>query len=488
MIYTKAELLGAAKNAVPKADLVSLRIHRTQGSSFFVHNSLFENAGAYSDCGFMVEVLYKGHLAYGAGQNLTPQGVAEAATKAFNAAESGSAFKIAEFDSSIRPATKLNYETPLGKKTMPSKAEIFDYLIAMSDGLKVSDEIIDTVAYTFLNRHEIELVNSAGADIHQLYNTITSNFGATARRGDIIQRRNYNGPGARTFQGAADFLNFEKDLAESKRIGEEAVELLGAENCPTDKRTLVLMPDQMLLQIHESVGHPLEIDRIIGDERNFAGGSFIKPEDIGSFQYGSKLMNIVYDPTIPYQLASLGADEAGTPAKKHFIIKEGKLVSALGGIESVSRLYKDPAKIKEQVVANQRACSWNRPPIDRMANLNLEPGTSSFEEIIASVEKGVLMTSNRSWSIDDYRNKFQFGCEYGKLIENGKLTKTVRDPNYRGISSNFWRNLCAVGNKSSFEVYGTPSCGKGEPNQVITVGHASPVCAFSDVEIFGGGK
>ena len=137
-------------------------------------------------------------------------------------------------------------------------------------------------------------------------------------------------------------------------------------------------------------------------------------------------------------------------------------------------------------VANFRASSWNRAPIDRMANLNLEPGDSSYDDIIASIESGVYMATNRSWSIDDYRNKFQFGCEYGKRIENGKLTKTLKNPNYRGISNPFWKSLKMVGNQDTFEMYGTPYCGKGEPNQSIRVGHASPICLFENVEIFGG--
>ncbi|TFG85170.1 MAG: TldD/PmbA family protein, partial [Spirochaetales bacterium] len=215
--------------------------------------------------------------------------------------------------------------------------------------------------------------------------------------------------------------------------------------------------------------------------RNYAGSTFVKPSDIGSFQYGSKLMNITFDPTVRGELASYGADEIGNLARKEFIIKDGILVRALGSLESQARSGLPG-------VANQRATNWNRPPIDRMANLNLEPGSSSFAQIISGVEKGVLMRSNRSWSIDDYRNKFQFGCEYGQLIENGKLTQTVRDPNYRGVSSNFWRNLTAVGDSSTFEFFGTPNCGKGEPNQTIFVGHASPVCAFNDVEVFGGAK
>ena len=137
-------------------------------------------------------------------------------------------------------------------------------------------------------------------------------------------------------------------------------------------------------------------------------------------------------------------------------------------------------------VANSRACSWNRPPIDRMANLNLEPGKSTYDEIISNVEKGIFMQTNRSWSIDDFRNKFQFGCEYAQLIENGKITKTVRNPNYRAITTPFWNNLAKVGDESTFKIYGVPFCGKGEPNQTVRVGHASPVCLFNDVEVFGG--
>ncbi|MFH2115383.1 MAG: TldD/PmbA family protein, partial [Spirochaetota bacterium] len=191
--------------------------------------------------------------------------------------------------------------------------------------------------------------------------------------------------------------------------------------------------------------------------------------------------NISFDPTVSGELASYAADEIGAVARKELLIDKGMLVRGLGSLESQTRSGVPG-------VANQRATSWNRPPIDRMANLNLEPGATSFKDMVAGVEKGVFMQANRSWSIDDYRNKFQFGCEYGTLIENGKLTRTVRDPNYRGISSNFWRNLAAVGDRSTFEYFGVPNCGKGEPNQVIFVGHASPVCAFADVEVFGGGK
>ena len=274
---------------------------------------------------------------------------------------------------------------------------------------------------------------------------------------------------------------FDEDLVmtRAKRVGEQALELLDAEDCPTETTNLLLAPDQMMLQIHESIGHALEVDRILGDERNYAGWSFVREEDFGKLQYGSKIMNITFDPTVNNQFASYGFDDGGLKAEREFIIKDGLLVKGLGGKES---------HIRSGVsgVANFRASSWNRAPIDRMANLNLEPGDSNYDDIIAFVDKGVYMETNRSWSIDDYRNKFQFGCEYGKLIENGKLTKTIKNPNYRGISNPFWNNLKMVGNQDTFEMYGTPYCGKGEPNQAIRVGHASPICLFKNVEVFGG--
>jgi predicted Zn-dependent protease len=241
------------------------------------------------------------------------------------------------------------------------------------------------------------------------------------------------------------------------------------------------MPDQMMLQIHESIGHPLELDRILGDERNYAGWSFVSLEDFGKLQYGSSLMNVTFDPTVRGEFASYAFDDCGNPATREYLIQNGVLKRALGGLESQVR-----AGVSG--VANSRASSWNRAPIDRMANINLEPGDHTFEEIISSVERGVLMESNRSWSIDDFRNKFQFGCEYGKLIENGKITKTLRNPNYRGITVPFWRSLKKVGDRATLGIYGTPNCGKGEPNQSIRVGHASPVCLFENIEVFGGAK
>jgi predicted Zn-dependent protease len=265
-----------------------------------------------------------------------------------------------------------------------------------------------------------------------------------------------------------------------QQVGEQAVELLTAIECPTTRTNLVLAPDQMMLQIHESVGHPLEIDRILGDERNYAGGSFVSTSDFGQLVYGSPLMNITFDPTVPGEYASYGFDDTGVVATREYLIKAGVLQRGLGSVES-------QARAGVPGVACARASSWNRAPIDRMGNLNLEPGNASFDEIIGNLEHGVYMESNRSWSIDDRRYKFQFGCEYAKLIANGKLTTTLRNPNYRATTPEFWHSLIKVGDAATWQMYGTPYCGKGEPNQAIWVGHGSPICVFANVEVFGAG-
>jgi len=221
------------------------------------------------------------------------------------------------------------------------------------------------------------------------------------------------------------------------------------------------------------------LDRVLGDERNYAGGSFIKPEDFGHLSYGSALMNITFDPTVPGEFASYGFDDTGAPASRKYLIRQGRLERGLGSLDSQTRL-------SQPGVACARATSWNRPPIDRMANINLEPGDTPFPELIGEIERGVYMEANRSWSIDDQRHKFQFGCEYARLIEDGQLTQTLRNPNYRSITPAFWHSLIKVGDRATWEMYGTPYCGKGEPNQIIRVGHGSPVCVFDQIEVFGG--
>jgi predicted Zn-dependent protease len=359
-----------------------------------------------------------------------------------------------------------------------SLAEKLDLLQEINHTLRIDDRIVDWQARLSRRQTDTMLVTGDGVTIEQAFHYVIPGYAAVANRGAQTQMRTGGGWGSAR-QGGLEQLTAYDFPQSARQVAEEAIALVEAPECPDTTADLLLMPDQMMLQIHESIGHPLELDRILGDERNYAGTSFVTPDMFGSYRYGSELLNVTFDPGVAPEVASYAFDDEGTPAKRDYLIRGGVLLRPLGGATS-------QARAGMAGVANARACDWNRPAIDRMANLNLEPGNSRLDELVASIESGVLMATNRSWSIDDSRNKFQFGCELGRLIENGELGGLVRNPGYRGISATFWRNLAGVGDAGSFEIWGTPYCGKGEPNQMIHVGHAAPPCVFRNVEIFGG--
>lgn len=458
------------------AEWVGLREVKETTHYLLARNGKFENCTTILDQGYMVEVLYEGQFAYSAVSDVSPQTLQKACDRALFLAKSMAPWKLCSFTKDQRNIGSGQFRTPT---VIPfsklSKEEAINLLIKATQIMKVSDKVVNTSAYISLTERETHLISSTGAEIHQILSQVVSNLEAIAQEGEQTQMRSTGLP---CYQGGLELLNQDLIEKEAQRVGEESVELLTADSCPTGLYDLILAPDQLNLQLHESIGHPLEIDRILGDERNYAGWSFVKLSDFGTLQYGSPLLNVVFDPTLPNEFASYGYDDTGLKATREVLIKEGLLVRGLGGSESQKRSGLPG-------VACGRASSWNRPPIDRMANVNILPGESSFEDMVSGVERGIFMQSNKSWSIDDYRRKFQFGCEYAKLIENGKLTKTLRNPNYRGTTTDFWKNLKKVGNSSTFEVTGSPVCGKGEPNQGITVGHAVPTCLFENVEVFG---
>lgn len=430
--------------------------------------------------GVMIEVLVNGQLGYGACNRLDPESLQQAADFAYTQALAASRWSLTSVSPEIRPAVVGDYRSQ-GQSSLDvlGPGEINELLQKICHTLKVSDQIVQTMALVQTMETTSHWVSSNGGNIRQHFLQALTHYAATAQEGANFQQRTDNGMFARCYQAGLEVLAQDLVLERVEKIGRQAVELLTATECPTTTTNLVLAPDQMMLQIHESIGHPLELDRILGDERNYAGSSFVKLADFGQLVYGSPLLNVTFDPTVPTEFASYGFDDGGVPAQRDYLIKEGVLLRGLGSAES---------QLRSGVpgVANLRACAWNRPPIDRMANLNIEPGNSTWQDIIGNIEQGIYMESNRSWSIDDYRLKFQFGCEYGREIKNGQLGQVLRNPNYRGATPNFWGNLIAVGNESTLGIFGTPYCGKGEPNQAIRVGHAAPVCAFANIEVFGG--
>ncbi len=344
-----------------------------------------------------------------------------------------------------------------------------------------ASDIVDATAALDVTDIEQAAWTSRGGATWQRQRHVAPNLAVTAARGPVSQGRSLVGgyTGGLCRQGGFELFDVAVLEGEAERIREEALELLVAPNCPSGPMQLLLMPSQMMLQIHESIGHPLELDRILGDERNFAGTTFVTPDMFGTYRYGSPLLNVTFDPTVPGELASYAFDDVGTPARREWLIRAGILERPLGGALSQRRASLPGT-------ASARSSAWDRLPIDRMANLNIEPGDTPLADLVARVERGVMMETNLSWSIDDSRNKFQFGCEWGRVIRDGRLAEVVRNPNYRGVSATFWRSLSGVGDRATVEVLGTLFCGKGEPNQVIRVGHASPACLFDNVDVFGG--
>ncbi len=473
------ELESRFRQAAPAVDFCSMRFFRCRDESVSVRQLVPEPVRCSDDAGVMITVMHGGGLGYGATSDLSASGLASAADQAVLWAKRSAGASVVDFSKVAMPHPVDDYEGPNEQPwESVSLADKFDLLLSLSKQLKTDDKIVDWSAGMWHKDIETLYLTADGGRVYQRFHMTAPQMRATANNGGDSQTRNLGGFNYAQ-QGGLEVLDRYHMRQAAPRIAQEALDLLAAPNCPAGTMGLVLAPDQMVLQIHESIGHPLELDRILGDERNYAGTSFVTLDMLGSFRYGSDLLNITFDPTLPEQLASYGYDDEGAKAEKQYLIKGGILQRALGGTVSQARTALPG-------VSNARAHTWNRPPIDRMANLNLEPGESSFDEMVAQVSRGVYMQTVNCWSIDDSRNKFQFGCEWGRLIEDGKLTTLVKNPNYRDISAKFWRSLKAIGSPETVEVMGTPNCGKGEPNQGMIVGHSSPACLFENVDVFGG--
>ena len=463
----------------PDVEFASLRWVQKDAEIITVRDENLEPLKRERDLGLMVTVWHQGAWAYAATRDVSEPGVRAALKQALAHWEQTAKHQMAWPTGFQWPHPTGRYESkahdPWQSRSLKEKV---DFLMELNESMRRHDSIVYRESSLWCADETQGYLTNHGGDVLQTIRYVAPDLSVTAADADGAQTRSMSGR-ALVRQGGLELLESLELKARAPSMAEDAVALLAAPNCPSGQMEVVLMPDQMILQIHESIGHPLETDRILGDERNYAGTTFVTPDMFGTYQYGSDLLNVTFDPTLTGEIASYNFDDEGHAAEKQHLIKDGILVRPLGSLSSMARSGLPG-------VANARAENWNRAPIDRMANLNLEPGSSSLKDMIGSVERGVLMKTNRSWSIDDSRNKFQFGCEWGRLIENGQLTDVVKNPNYRGVSANFWRNLGAVGDASTFEILGTPYCGKGEPNQAIRVGHATPACLFRDVSVFGG--
>ena len=469
------------RERAPAVDFCALRYVDETSEFLQVRQDVAEPPQLSASRGAMVTVIDKGGLGYAATSDLSPSGVADAMRRAHDLARLTAGRSVVDYGAIELPRPQGTYRSKVERDPASlSRGAKYELLADEAKQCRVDDRIVDWEANLWSTKTRQLYLTADGGEVEQEFQFVVPNLSATAYADGLTQTRTHGGRyNGFCRQGGLEVLDAFGMKGSGRQCAESALELLAAPNCPSGRMDVLLMPDQMMLQIHESIGHPLELDRILGDERNFAGTSFVTLDMFGKYQYGSELLNVTHDPTRIEEFASYGWDDDGAKAEKQFLIRKGLLERPLGGTISQAR-----AKIGG--VANTRACSWNRPPIDRMANLNIEPGTLSLEALIASIEYGVMMRTNVSWSIDDSRNKFQFGCEWGQVIRNGKLAEVVKNPNYRGISATFWRSLAGVGDASTYHVNGTPFCGKGEPAQAIRVGHASPACRFTGVDVFGG--
>lgn len=463
----------------PKVDFWTLRLTDETQETISVRQNVTQPVFNQFTRGALITVVIGDGCGYAATNDLSTSGLNKAVKLAINWASTSSGTGLLKSDDYPRPESRAEYETPVkqawDEMLLDEKVSL---LQDANKAMKINDKIIDWQAYLGMRSVDSLLTSSAGAHIAQRFHYIHPGLMAVANKGPLTQYRTGGGSQS-SRQGGLEQLPLLDFPQSAATLAEQAVALLSADECPQGKMDIVLAPSQMILQIHESIGHPLELDRILGDERNYAGTSFVTQEMFGNYRYGSDNLNVTFDPGYTEQLASYAYDDEGSQAKREYIIRNGILERPLGGASS-------QARAGMQGVANSRQADWFRPPIDRMANLNVEPGDKSVKDMISNIEHGVYMETNRSWSIDDSRNKFQFGCELGRVIQNGELKGLIRNPNYRGISATFWRNLIDVGNRDSFQIQGVTNCGKGEPNQAIYVGHASPTCRFSDVDVFGG--
>jgi TldD protein len=319
--------------------------------------------------------------------------------------------------------------------------------------------------------------SSEGARIEQTIVESGGGFDATATSADEVQTRSYpNSFGRHQLCAGWEAIEAMDLDGQAERVAAEAAALLTAEPCPDGVMTVILDGTQAALQVHESCGHPTELDRVLGAEAAYAGTSFLTPDMLGGFRYGSEQVTITADATRAQGLGTFGWDDEGVPAQRTVLVDHGRFSGYMSSRETA-------AEFGWESSGTMRADGWARIPLIRMTNVNLEPGDSSLEEMIATTERGVFLETNRSWSIDDRRLNFQFGTQNGWVIENGQRTRLVRNPIYSGITPEFWRSCDAVAGPDEWRMWGVVNCGKGEPGQAMHVGHGAAPCRFQNVRV-----
>ncbi|ARC86069.1 modulator of DNA gyrase family protein [Clostridium argentinense CDC 2741] len=428
--------------------------------------------------GIGIRVIYDGSLGFASSQNI--EDIKKVAEKALRIAKASRTIQKEKINLSPKEVIVDHYSTPI--KIDPftvSKKEKIDLLFKAEEAMRSSGNLFKTNGSMQFQKEEKIFADTEGSYITQTLYESGAGIEAIAANDHDRQVRGYPASfGGNHGTAGYEFVTSLNLVENGNLIGKEAIMLLDAEECPSGVYDLVIDSSQMVLQIHESVGHPLELDRIFGSEAAYAGMSFVTTDKREkSFKYGSEHVTIVADGTLEQGLGTFGYDDDGVKAQKTVLIDKGILKNFLTSRDTAY-------KIGENSNGTNRADGWNNIPIVRMTNISLMPGKYEFDELLSEIDYGFYLSTNSSWSIDDKRINFQFGTEIAYEIKNGKLTgKIFKNPIYTGITPEFWGSCDGVCNEKYWKLYGLPNCGKGQPGQSAHVGHGSSPARFRNVKV-----
>jgi TldD protein len=465
------------------ASLAEARIVDERNRSLGTKNGKIASASDAESLGIGIRVVADGAFGFSATDDLSRAGIESCAARAVEIAKASATVQSQALHMVPEPAAKADWTSPC--KIDPFGISIekhLELLFAIDEGLRKVKGV--TMAETNMNfrRYEQWFFSTEGSEIHQTTVTSGAGYAAYSFQGAEIQKRSYPNSYGGQFQNRGyELIEELKLLDHATEIAEQAVALHSAQQCPEGKYDLILDSSQLALQIHESVGHPIELDRVLGMEANFAGTSFLTLDKLRTLQYGSEFVNIVADATESHGpgLGTFAYDDEGVAAQCTPIISNGLFTGYLTSRDTAAAIG------AARSGGCLRAEGWSRLPIVRMTNVSILPGASplTLEQLIASTDHGVLMETNRSWSIDDKRYNFQFGCEIGWEIVGGKRGRMLKNPSYSGITTEFWNAMDAICSRDQWTLWGTPNCGKGQPQQVMGTGHGAAPARFRGIAV-----
>ncbi len=461
-----------------KTDYADIRHQRRSVEDIKVKNGNVESLSRSDDQGFGIRVIKNGAWGFAASSIFTPDEIKRVADAAIEIAQASALTKREEVRLTPTEIHKDSYKgdcevDPFG---VPIDKKI-GLLLGACDILRKNPKIkVAEGSMQFFKTDKI-FASTEGSLIEQSIVESGAGIVATAVEGSEAQKRSFpNSHGGDYASRGYEFIEEMKLVDNAERVREETIQLLSAPPLPEMETTIIIASNQMALQVHESCGHPTELDRVLGTEISLAGGSFMTLDKVNQLKYGSEKVTIVADATIPGGLGSFGYDDEGVKAQRAYLVKEGLFVGYQTSRETAG-------VVNQQSNGTMRAESWNRIPLIRMTNINLEPGEWDLEELIRDTKDGVFFDTNKVWSIDDKRLNFQFGVEAAWEIKGGKLGRMFKNGTYTGMTPQFWNGCDAVCNRKHWHIWGVPNCGKGEPMQTMHVAHGTSPTRFRNVKV-----